>query len=331
MGRLIFLILLWSASAVHGELFRWTDEQGRVHYTDKIPAEHQHRGHTELNEQGIVIDRVSASLTPEQQQHLIEQKRLKALRQQFDEQRQGRDQRLLERYGSEDDLLMVRDGKAAKFDQSLHSNNDKADKARQALQQLEQRIASLQTQGKPVAVDIIQKLLRLRHGIKQLDAEIAAEELQKAQLLAAYDRELQRYRHLKEPQKYAPPPVAADEAQLPDGVVTCAAAAECASIWQRARAYLRQHAETPLKYQTDEIIMTAPALHDQQSSLVLSLIDDPKTGGRLIFLDPHCRQTTQGKSYCQGARVREVMRRFSQAVAPETAPEPAPSSTPQAR
>jgi hypothetical protein len=331
MGRLLLLMLLCSASAAHGELYRWTDAQGRVHYTDKIPAEHQHRGHAELNKQGVVIDNVSASLTPEQQQHLIEQKRLKALRQQFDEQRQGRDQRLLERYDSEDDLVMTRDGKAAKLEQSLRISKGKADKARQALQQLEQRIASLQAQGKSVPVDTIQKLLRLRHGIKQLDAEIADEELQKAQLLAAYDRELLRYRHLKEPHKYAPPPAAADEAQLPDGVVACAAAPECASMWQRASAYLKRHAETPLKYQAEEIIMTAPALHDRQSSLVLSLIDDPSSGGRLIFLDPHCRQTAEGKSYCEGDKVREVMRRFSQAVVSETAPEPAPSSTPPAR
>ena len=65
--------------------------------------------------------------------------------------------------------------------------------------------------------------------------------------------------------------------------------------------------------------------------LLLSLIDDSRSGGRLIFLDPHCRQTAEGRSYCQGDKVREVTRRFSQAVVSETAPEPAPSSTPPVR
>ena len=47
---LIPLLLVSALSSVcYGELYRWVDQDGKVHYTDSIPPDQVQSGHTELS------------------------------------------------------------------------------------------------------------------------------------------------------------------------------------------------------------------------------------------------------------------------------------------
>src|SRR5689334_8914351 len=46
--------------------YRWTDEQGVVHYGDRIPPQYTQRERAVLNSQGVVVRRLDAEKTPEQ-------------------------------------------------------------------------------------------------------------------------------------------------------------------------------------------------------------------------------------------------------------------------
>ena len=46
--------------------YKWVDDQGVVHYTDKLPPEAVNKGSVELNKQGVPIKKIEPALTPEQ-------------------------------------------------------------------------------------------------------------------------------------------------------------------------------------------------------------------------------------------------------------------------
>jgi hypothetical protein len=54
--------LLWVGAAVadnkESAVYHWTDNEGVMHYGDRVPPEFAATGHIILNEQGIEIDRV---------------------------------------------------------------------------------------------------------------------------------------------------------------------------------------------------------------------------------------------------------------------------------
>ena len=319
------ILLLCGAAAVNAETFRWVDESGEVHYSDKIPGQQKHLGHTQLNKQGVVIDRVEKSLSPAQQQYRIQEKKLHRLQREFQQQHRERDQSLLEQFDSADDLIMTRDGTSAKMQRSIDSLKKKADGSRKSLAKQQKRIDALQARGKPVSVDMIQKLLRLRHSVKKSVSNIAQAEVKKQQLHAQYSRDLQRYRHLKQPHKH---PSSEEEESL-EGVITRSSRESCKPLWKRAVAYLKKHSDTAVKYQSDEIIITERATQEQQISLILSLIGETDGERFSIYLDVQCRGSARGAP-CDSEQAKSVLQGFRPAVLNETTPAPKSASNPPA-
>ncbi len=329
MSRYFYLLilLLCSTTALHAEMYRWTDENGKVHYTDSIPTQHKHRGHTKLNEQGVIVGSVTADFTPAQKQHRIQQKKLHTLQQQFLQQHRNRDQSLLDQFDSADDLIMTRDGKVAGIERSINVMKNTARKERKMLAKLQQRIDAMQAKGKSVPVDMIQKLLRLRHSVKESDAEIAREEGKKQHLHDQFTQDLQRYRHLKQPDKYPASVSQEGESEPLEGVINCSPGTNCKPLWKRAVAYVKKYSDTAVKYQSEEIIITERATQGKQISLILSLIGEADGERFSIYLDVQCRASARG-ALCDSEQAKSVLQGFRPTVLNETAPAPESSSNP---
>jgi len=323
----LLILLLGAVTDLHAELYRWVDEYGKVHYSDKIPAQHKHRGHAKLNEQGVVVDKVASSLTPAQQQHRMQEKKLRLLQQKFQQQHLDSDQSLLDQYISADDLIMTRDGKITKIERSIDIMTKRRDSILESLARQQKRIDAIQSQGESVSVDMIQKLLRLRHSVKESDTEIAHAEAKKQQLHELYTLELQRYRHLKQPDKYPPPTSWMQSSEPIEGVIICSPGKNCRHLWKRAVTYVRKHSDTAVKLQTDEIVITQQAMQDQKIGLILSLIREPDGKRASIYLDVQCRASAR-RAPCNSKQAKSVLHNFRPAVLKETEPAPKPASNP---
>src|SRR3569832_2997061 len=89
--------------------YRWMDEQGRVHYSDRMPPESADRAYSVINPHGITVKSIDKTKTPEQ---LAEEREIQ--RQREEDQRQARERRLqarilLDTYSTVDDLIDTRD------------------------------------------------------------------------------------------------------------------------------------------------------------------------------------------------------------------------------
>jgi Domain of unknown function (DUF4124) len=108
--------LLLVASPVRAATYKWVDEKGVVHYSDKIPPEAVNKGNVEINKQGVAIKRTDPALTPEQRRALelqeIRRQQLAREREEIDR----RDRALLATYTTESEIDLARSRALATID-----------------------------------------------------------------------------------------------------------------------------------------------------------------------------------------------------------------------
>src|SRR5258708_36796846 len=66
VAALLALAFSLSSVTLHAATYKWVDEKGVVHYTDKMPPEEINKGRVELNKQGVPVKATEAAPTPEQ-------------------------------------------------------------------------------------------------------------------------------------------------------------------------------------------------------------------------------------------------------------------------
>jgi len=107
------LVVLSSTAAAREEqkLYKWTDADGNVYYSDSIPAEFAERPKEVLNDQGVAVQELEGKKTAEQ---LEQEKRENEVRV-AQELQQRADQALLATYLSVEEIVMHRDRRVELF------------------------------------------------------------------------------------------------------------------------------------------------------------------------------------------------------------------------
>ena len=95
-------------TTARAETFKWVDAQGRIQYTDRLPAEAVNRGNVQLSRQGVAKSVTDPSLTAEQRRAIED--RLTREREDARQvrERQHQENALLASYTSEDDIEIAR-------------------------------------------------------------------------------------------------------------------------------------------------------------------------------------------------------------------------------
>lgn len=194
-------------------MYKWVDEKGVVHYSDKMPPEAVNKGSTQLNPQGIPIKKVDPATAPEAlKAREAEQERQKeAARQQEDTAR--RDRALLDSYTTEADIDLARARAVRTVEDTLQS----AASYRAQLQK--RKVALLERKAsfgaKPVPPDIDRDLAAIDAELAR-DATVAAQKSkQLEEIKARYDADKLRWRQLNGPGAATSAPAAPAAAAAP--------------------------------------------------------------------------------------------------------------------
>ena len=116
MRNLIIICVLLGVSVTAAArqdkpVYKWTDEDGVVHYGDSVPAEYAERPKEVLNDQGIAVSRIEGKKTDEQRAQEAREAELRAA---ADIQRRA-DMALLNTYLSVEEIVMHRDRRVELF------------------------------------------------------------------------------------------------------------------------------------------------------------------------------------------------------------------------
>jgi hypothetical protein len=92
----------------HAQTYKWVDPQGRVQYTDRLPADAVNRGNVQLSKQGVAKAVVEPALTAEQRLAIEERLARERDAEKVAKERQLQEKALLASYTSEEDIEIAR-------------------------------------------------------------------------------------------------------------------------------------------------------------------------------------------------------------------------------
>ena len=182
------------SSASKGIAYRWTDEQGVVHYGDRIPPQYAEKERTVLNAQGVEVRKLDAQKSADQaaadarvQQTLLRQKQHDAF--------------LTTNYTSVKDIEAIRDTR-------LDQVQGQQTAAKQYVESLHSRLSALQARArvfKPYSPrpdarrmpdDLAEDLIHTLNELRTQSNVVAAKSEEVTALQAQFQADIERYREL---------------------------------------------------------------------------------------------------------------------------------------
>lgn len=196
VGLALLALLVIQPQVQGGKLYRWVDEKGQVHYSDKIPPEHAGKQRDVLNDQGVKKQTVEGAKTPEQTAAEARQAKIEEEEKRHAEEQARRDRILLTTYTAEDELTMARDGKIAALDAYIKVTNGRITTLKGQLEALRKR-AELADASTPAAAKLQKDIAHTEQQIQENESYVEAKRQEQDELRARFEQDLQRYRELK--------------------------------------------------------------------------------------------------------------------------------------
>jgi Domain of unknown function (DUF4124) len=180
-----------------GITYRWTDEQGVVHYGDRIPPQYAQKERAVLNSQGVEVRRLDAQKT-------AEQAAAEARSQQGASRQKQHDAFLINNYTSVKDIEALRD---VRLDQ-LRGQKSAAE---QYVESLHSRLSALQTRArvfKPYSPrpdarrmpdDLAEDLVHTLNEMRTQNNVVIVKNEEETALKAQFQADIDRFRELHSP------------------------------------------------------------------------------------------------------------------------------------
>jgi hypothetical protein len=185
------------AVTAQGQMYRWTDEEGRVHYSDSPPPEAARQERRVLDERGITRQTLERPRTPEE---IEKARRLEAEeeeRRRAAAERERRDRVLLQSFGSERELITARDDRVALIDGVLEITEDKIRSLQDQVQSMQRRREVIEARGQEPPEGLDEDIASLERQIRlQVDYREERQE-ERARIIEQFNADLDRLRELK--------------------------------------------------------------------------------------------------------------------------------------
>ncbi|HEX5057565.1 MAG TPA: DUF4124 domain-containing protein [Gammaproteobacteria bacterium] len=198
---ILALTLLTLSPAWGGKLYKWTDEEGNVHYSDKLPPEAVEQAHQELNSQGLATKKVSREKTKEEKAMeeaaaAAAEAEKKKLAEEAAQQK-ARDDLLLSTFTTERDLTLARDDRLSSIDSTINMTVNNNASMEQQAEAVRKRIENLKKSNKEVPENVTKQLENIQGQLDKNKSFIQIKQDERRQLEAKFDSDLKRYRELK--------------------------------------------------------------------------------------------------------------------------------------
>jgi len=166
------------STASYAGLYRWVDDTGKVHYSDKVPVAASKKTHSELSDDGVVTKTIDPQAEKEKAAENKHNKNLLALekikkqemlQKQLAEiaKKERKDKFLLATYEDENELIHFFENKIKLIDGNTKILKAQSNILVKRVKKLEQRRAHIKS--KKAADTIDKKIVRIKRTIKQYE------------------------------------------------------------------------------------------------------------------------------------------------------------------
>ena len=188
---LFVLCLLPAALTCHAaDLYRWQDDRGNVHYTDRVPPEYVKQGYRVISEQGFTIQTIKSidktkAATPKSPPPVSAEQALD-------------DRRLLMTYGKEDEIIAARKRKESDLQALIELSRETISLLEGQFRQLAKEAGDYEKQSEPVPEELLTQIAATREKINKYQARLQQHQSDMKEVDKKFADDLQRYRELKQ-------------------------------------------------------------------------------------------------------------------------------------
>lgn len=197
----VITILLTSPFAAQAKMYKWVDEEGQMHFGDKIPPRYQVKAHDELNASGVVTQHRKAAKTTEEkaEEYRLERERKKVALEL--KRKQQRDRVLLDTYTTERDLVVARDSRLEAIDSQINLAETIINDSNKKLESLEKKIAQIKASNREVPPDLYKKIDSESQQIKVQSEVMGNHKKRRDKIDVQFGDYIERFKVLKAEQK----------------------------------------------------------------------------------------------------------------------------------
>lgn len=192
---------VFAGTASAAGTYKWTDEQGVVHYSDKAPPETPAKGATMLDKQGRQVKKIDPPLSPEHvKAKADDEERQRALAKIKDDQAR-KDRALMQSYTSESEIDIAR----SRAISTLESQIKSAETFSADLTRRQKNIAKQKANygSKPIPIEIEREATAIGNELSRQAILIRQKQEELTQVTAKYDTITQRWREILADQERA--------------------------------------------------------------------------------------------------------------------------------
>ena len=194
-SAVLVMLALMLAAPAHATTYKWVDEKGVVHYTDKIPPEALNKGNVELNKQGLPIKKTDPALTPEQHKaRAVEEARAQQIAKDR-ELVERRDRALLATYTTEGEIDLARNRAVSTIDAQVQSATAYSATLNKRKVDLDGKKAALG--DKPIPPVLEREAANISDELAKQADLIAAKQKEIIIVTARYDADKKRWKELR--------------------------------------------------------------------------------------------------------------------------------------
>jgi hypothetical protein len=195
-------VALSTPGAARAATYKWVDEKGVVHYTDKMPPDQVDKATTELSKQGVPVNKTDRALTPEQRRAKEQEAERAKEAQKAQEEIARRDRALVASYTNEAEIDLARNRALQTINNVILSSQAFSDQLTKRKVDIETKRS--ESKGKALAAMLDRELESIDAEL-QRQADVVAQKNKEATVISAkYDADKQRWRELSASKEKAP-------------------------------------------------------------------------------------------------------------------------------
>jgi len=203
LASVVILLLAGKAVlAAEGEMYRWVDDKGVVHFADSIPPEYSKIDRDVLNQSGIKVGKLDGEKTD---QELAEEQRIAELReteQKNIEKAANRDRVLLTTYLDVDEIERLRDRRVELMDGQIRVTEIYLKNLRTMLVKLQReaepyRPYNVDPDAPPINDKLARELSNTLNSIILYEKNLSGARSQQLSSVAKFAADIERFRTLK--------------------------------------------------------------------------------------------------------------------------------------
>jgi len=313
--NLCFVMLagaLVTQTPANAKMYRWTDENGRVYYSDKVPAVQSKYERKELSATARVKKTIRGAKTAEQ---IALEARLNELRLEQEKiiaKQKANDKVLLSTFRNVDDLKMTLKGKLLALDAQQRVYERGIINLKENLAGERKKAAQIERRGYQVSKNILDKMTAIEQKITATYLDIDTLAIKRERIQHKFAKDIERFTFLTK-NKVSAQALSEETAEMAAadalGLFNCQEPNICQRAWEIAKKFVQLHSTTQINFNTETLIMSADPMMETDLSLSVSKLKR-KANKVSIFLDIRCHKSTVGAELCQSNKVKTIRSLF---------------------